>query len=52
MPITVYLCYIINDNIRNTGLVSSKDLQIIFIGEIFSAIEEAEEAIQNSSPTI
>ena len=47
MPITVYVCYIANGKIRNTGQVSSKDLQVIFIGEIYKTLTDAEKAIQH-----
>lgn len=45
-PITVYVCYILNDLIRSTGQVLGKDLQILFIGELYINFEEAEKAIE------
>ncbi|MDR3573840.1 MAG: hypothetical protein P4L50_08265 [Anaerolineaceae bacterium] len=45
--ISVYICRIVNYQIRNTGRVSSKDLFILLIGEIYSTLSDAEYAIRN-----
>ena len=47
LPITVFICYLINNEIPNTGQVSSKDLQIILIGEIYKTLADAENAIRH-----
>ena len=47
LPVTVFVCYIINRNILNSGRVSSKDLQIILIGEIYTTMADAEKAIRH-----
>ena len=51
-PITVYVCYLVNKEVRQTSLVSRKDLQILFIGELYSSLEEAERAIRSKSSRI
>jgi hypothetical protein len=52
LPITVYMSYIVNNQIRNTGKVSSKDLYIILIGEIYKTIKDAEVAIKDEKMRI
>jgi hypothetical protein len=42
-PIDVYVCRILNASIRNSGKVSSRDLQILFIGQLLPSLKEAEE---------
>lgn len=44
-PVTVYACFILNKEIQLTGKVIGKDLQILFIGELYRNIAEAEKAI-------
>jgi hypothetical protein len=47
LPITVFVCSIVNNQIQNTGQVSAKDLRILFIGEIYSTMADAEKAIHH-----
>jgi hypothetical protein len=49
LPIYVYVCYMINSQIQNTGQVSSKDLQIILIGEIYETMADADKAIRHEN---
>lgn len=49
LPVTVYVCYVINSRIQNTGQVSSKDLQLILIGEIYKTMADAEKAIRHEN---
>lgn len=47
LPLTVYVCYISNSQIINIGHVSSRDLRIILIGEIYKTRAQAEKAIRH-----
>ena len=46
-PVTVYVCYIKNNLIKDSGQVTSNDVQILFIGEIYKIISEANTAIRD-----
>jgi hypothetical protein len=48
LPISVYICHIINNEIKQIGKVSAKDLEIIMIGEIYDTLEDAENAISDN----
>lgn len=48
----VYVCFIVNNNIKNSGFVEAKDLNIFIIGEIYSSIEQAEKAISTEKSRI
>ena len=48
-PVVVYICSIVNEVIRSTGIVSAKDLKILLIGEIFSNLEDAEKSVSFES---
>lgn len=49
LPITVFVCYLFNDQMRNTGQISSKDLKLILIGEIYRTLADAEQAIRHEN---
>lgn len=46
-PPVVYVCFIVNNAIKNTGHVQAKDLRIFIIGEIYLSLSDAESAIVN-----
>jgi hypothetical protein len=51
-PITVYICYVSNSSIRHTGKVTAKDLRIMFIGEVYKTLADAEKAIRHEERRI
>jgi len=43
---TVFVCRIVNDSIRNSGTAVAKDLEMILIGELYSTLDAANEALK------
>ena len=46
-PMIVFVCRIVNQNIRHSGKASAKDLELILIGELYQTLAAAQEAIKN-----
>ena len=44
-PMTVFVCRIVNENIRHSGKASAKDLEVIVIGELYRTFDEADKSI-------
>ena len=44
-PMVVFVCRIVNENIRGAGQASARDLEVILIGELYQTLGAAQEAI-------
>jgi hypothetical protein len=43
-PMTVFVCRIVNDNIRHSGTASAKDVEVIVIGELYRSLSAARQS--------
>jgi hypothetical protein len=45
-PMTVFICRIVNDSIRNSGKASAQDVEVMLIGELYNSLSAAQEALK------
>lgn len=45
-PMTVFVCRIVNANIRHSGQASAKDIEVILIGQLHRTLAEANESLK------
>jgi hypothetical protein len=43
---TVFICRIVNDSIRNSGKASAQDVEVMLIGELYNSLSAAQEALK------
>ncbi|MBC7251431.1 MAG: hypothetical protein H5T62_14255 [Anaerolineae bacterium] len=51
-PMTVFVCRIINEEVRHSGRASAEDLEVILIGELYRTLAEAEKSIEHEERRI